>query len=93
MYVVFCLDHLAETKLDMFPLADTLRLPVFPSLRFLRNRTTFKYVSVKFPSNEIRVSASVTSLRKYAKMKQEFTSWKQLNSRYFHREKKRFSPS
>ena len=32
----------------MFPLADTLRLPVFPSLRFRRNRTTFSYVSVKF---------------------------------------------
>ena len=25
----------------MFPLADALRLPVFPSLRFRRNRTTF----------------------------------------------------
>ena len=54
----------------MFPLADTLRLPVFPSLRFRRNRTTFFYVSVKFPSKQTRVSASVNalaSLRKHAK--------------------------
>ena len=45
----------------MFPLADTLRLPVFPSLRFRRNRTTFFYVSVKFPSKQTRVSASVNA--------------------------------
>ena len=45
----------------MFPLADTLRLPVFPSLRFRRNRTTFFYVSVKFPSKQTRVSARVNA--------------------------------
>ena len=45
----------------MFPLADTLRLPVFPSLRFRRKRTTFLYVSVKFPSKETRVPASVNA--------------------------------
>ena len=45
----------------MFHLADTLRLPVFPSLRFRANRTTFFYVSVKFPSKQTRVSASVNA--------------------------------
>ena len=45
----------------MFPLADTLLLPVFPSLWFRRNRTTFFYVSVKFPSKQTRASASVNA--------------------------------
>ena len=45
----------------MFPLADTLHLPVFPSLRFQRNRTTFLNVSIKFPSKETGVSASVNA--------------------------------
>ena len=45
----------------MFPLADTLRLSVFSLLRFRRNRTTFFYVSVKFPSKETGVSASVNA--------------------------------
>lgn len=44
----------------MFPLADTLRLPVFPSLRFRRNRTTFFYVSVKFPSKQTRENVPET---------------------------------
>ena len=43
----------------MFPSADALRLAVFSSLRFRRNRTTFSYVSVKFPSKETGVFASV----------------------------------
>ena len=45
----------------MFPSSDTLRLPVFPSLRFRRNRTSFSYVSVKFPSKETGVSTSVNA--------------------------------
>ena len=50
----------------MFPLADTLCLPVFPQLRFQRNRTTFLYVSVKV-NRCFRKRKCVESLRKHAK--------------------------
>ena len=43
----------------VFPLADTLRFLVFPSLRFQRNRNTFLHVSDRFPFQESRISAIV----------------------------------
>ena len=43
----------------VFPLADTLRFLMFPSLRFQRNRNTFLHVSDRFPFQESRISAIV----------------------------------
>jgi len=43
----------------VFPLADTLRFLMFPSLRFQRNRNTFLHVSDRFPFQESHISAIV----------------------------------
>ena len=43
----------------VFPLADTLRFLMFPSLRFQRNRNTFLRVSDRFPFQESCISAIV----------------------------------
>jgi len=43
----------------VFPLADTLRFLMFPSLRFPRYRNTFLRVSDRFPFQESRISAIV----------------------------------
>ena len=43
----------------VFPLADTWRFFMFPSLRLQRKRNTFLYVSDRFPFQESRTSATV----------------------------------
>ena len=43
----------------VFPLADTLRFLMFPSLRFQQNRNTFLHVSDRFPFQESRISKIV----------------------------------
>ena len=43
----------------VFPLSDTLRFFMFPSLRLQRNRNTFLHVSDRFPFHESRISAIV----------------------------------
>ena len=43
----------------VFPLADTLRFFMFPSLRLQRNRNTFLHVSDRSPFQESRISAIV----------------------------------
>ena len=73
----------------MFPLADTLRLPVFPSLRFRRNRTTFLHVSVKFPAKETRVSASVNAWNPFGNTRKRsgnrcVSCFRQRNRKYVH---------
>ena len=61
----------------MFPLADTLRLTVFSSLRFRQNRTTFfiRFRQICVLENRcFRKRKCVASLRKHTK-----TFWKQIN--------------
>ena len=43
----------------VFPLADTIRFLMFPSLRVQRNQNTFLHVSDRFPFQESSISAIV----------------------------------